>query len=298
MKRDWVDANEKDEYLADYLFDLNGYIILKNAIAPEDLREMNQWAEDHWSYVDGTRRSQKQQSGAWIGNVETHTYDDADGCNFQNIVEAGPVFRKLITYPAWIERVRRWVNPDNHLSIHENFLNIRGQGGYIGIHSGGSTPICYMTFRQAHTGAWMVGQINIIMALQDIGPGDGPTTLIPGSHKSALAHPKLTEVVYRSDAAAGEQVGMVEQYLKAGDALMFTDSITHGSAARTNPGHRRIVLYRYSPALLRSRFEYVPSEELLANLTEEQRNIIQPIPPRFAPGQVYGALSTRTVRPG
>jgi hypothetical protein len=66
---------------------------------------------------------------------------------------------------------------------------------------------------------------------------------------------------------------------------MFTDAITHGSAARTNPGHRRMVLYRYSPAFLRSRFEYVPSEELLSNLTEEQRRIIQPIPPRFAPGQ-------------
>ena len=298
MTRDWIDWDEKDDHLADYLFDLNGYIILKNAIAPEDLKEMNQWVEDHWDYVDSERRSLTQESGAWIGNVETHTYSGADGCNFQNIIEAGPVFRRLITYPAWIQRCRRWINPDNRLSIHENFLNVRGSGGYIGIHSGGAVPICYMTFRQANTGEWMVGQINIIMALQDIGPGDGPTTLIPGSHKSALRHPKLLEDVYRSDAAAGEQIGMVELYLKAGDVLMFTDSITHGSSARTNPGHRRIVLYRYSPALLRTRFEYVPSEELLSNLTEEQRSIIQPIPPRFAPGQVYGPLAVRAVQPG
>jgi hypothetical protein len=298
MPRDWVDAYEKDEYLADYLFDLNGYIILKNAIAPDDLSEMNRWVEAHWDYIDGTRRSQKEQSGAWIGNVETHTYDYADGCNFQNIVEAGPVFRKLITYPAWIERVRRWINPVNGLSIHENFLNVRGAGGYIGIHSGGANPISYMTFRRETTAEWMVGQINVITALQNIGPGDGPTTVIPGSHKSVLRHPELLKDVYRSDAAAGGQIGMVELYLNAGDTLMFTDSITHGSAARTNPGHRRIVLYRYSPALLRSRFEYVPSEELLASLTEEQRKIIQPIPPRFAPGQAYGVLATRTIKPG
>ncbi len=297
MTQDWINADEKDEYLGDYLFDLNGYIVLKNAIAPDDLKEMNQWADDHWDYVDSQRRSLTQESGAWIGNVETHTYSGADGCNFQNIVEAGPVFRSLITYPTWIKRCRRWINPDNGLSIHENFLNVRGLGGYIGIHSGGATPICYMTFRQANTGEWMVGQINIIMALQDIGPGDGATTVIPGSHKSALRHPKLLEEVYRSDAAAGEQMGMVEMYLKAGDVLMFTDSITHGSAARTNPGHRRIVLYRYSPALLRSRFEYVPSEELLSSLSEEQRSIIQPIPPRFAPGQAYGPLATRSLQP-
>jgi hypothetical protein len=284
MARDWIDADEKDEYLEDYLFDLNGYLILKNAISPDDLQEMNRWVDAHWEYVDARRRSVTQETGAWIGHVETHTYSGGDGCNFQNIVEAGPVFRRLITHPAWIQRCRRWINPDNGLSIHENLLNVRGSGGYIGIHSGGAVPISYMTFRQANTGEWMVGQINILMAMQDIGPGDGPTTVIPGSHKSALRHPKLLEHVYRSDAAAGEQVGMVEVYLKAGDALLFTDAITHGSAARINAGHRRMTLYRYSPALLRSRFEYVPSEELLSSLTEEQRRIIQPIPPRFAPG--------------
>jgi len=31
--------------------------------------------------------------------------------------------------------------------------------------------------------------------------------------------------------------------------------------------------------------DYVPSRELLESLTDEQRSIIQPIPPRFAPGQ-------------
>ena len=67
--------------------------------------------------------------------------------------------------------------------------------------------------------------------------------------------------------------------------LMLTDAITHGSAARTNAGYRRITLYRYSPRFLRSRFHYVPSKKLLESLDDEQRGIIQPIPPRFAPEQ-------------
>ncbi|NKB72797.1 MAG: hypothetical protein GKR89_37475 [Candidatus Latescibacteria bacterium] len=286
MQRDWVEAGEKDQYLIDYLFDLNGYIVLKKAIDPADLLTMNQWVDDHWQHVEGQRR-QGSENGAWIGQVETHTYSDADGCNFQNIVEAGSIFRKLITHPAWIGHCRRWINPANGLSIHENLLNVRGQGGYIGIHCGGATPVSYMTFRQENTGEWLVGQINVISALQAIGPGDGATTLIPGSHKSAMRHPMLNgeQKVYRSDDAAGNQIGMQELHLDAGDVLMFTDSITHGSAARTNPGHRRMVLYRYSPRFLRSRFHYVPSPELLASLDQEQRQIIQPIPPRFAPGQ-------------
>ena len=286
MAQDWVHANEKDEYLIDYLFDLNGYLVLKNAMKREDLEEINQWVDDPWEYVEGKRRGQAQDSGAWIGQVETHTYSDADGCNFQNIIEGGPVFRRLINYPAWIHHCRRWINPANGISMHENLLNVRGLGGYIGIHCGGACPIIYLTFRQENTGEWMVGQINVITALRDIGPGDGPTTVIPGSHKSALKHPMLSgDQTYRSDDAAGNQVGMEELYLDAGNVLLLTDAITHGSAARTNEGYRRITLYRYSPRFLRSRFHYVPSEELLESLDDEQRGIIQPIPPRFAPGQ-------------
>ena len=100
-----------------------------------------------------------------------------------------------------------------------------------------------------------------------------------------MRHPELLEQTYRSDDAAGNQFGMKELYLDAGDVLMLTDAITHGSAARTNDGCRRITLYRYSPRYLRSRFHYVPSPELLESLSDEQRAIIQPIPPRFAPGR-------------
>ena len=77
--------------------------------------------------------------------------------------------------------------------------------------------------------------------------------------------------------------GAVEIFMKAGDVLLFVDSIAHGSAPRTNPGERRFVLYRYGPNWGRSRYEYVPSDGLLARLTDEQRKLIQPLPPLMPP---------------
>ena len=38
-----VTADCNDESLIDYLFDLNGYLIIKGAVAPEDIAEMNAW---------------------------------------------------------------------------------------------------------------------------------------------------------------------------------------------------------------------------------------------------------------
>ena len=277
-----IDAQNPDEQLADYMFDLNGFLIMRNAVDPADIDVMNQWVDDHWDYVVNSKPGDISHAGKWIGHIETHSYSGADGTNFQNIVEAGPVFEKMIDHPSWIERIKRYVNSQyNGLSIHENLLSIRGKGGYIGIHSGGHMPISYMTFRQANTHEWMVGQINVITALEDIGPGDGPTTIVPGSHKGTIPNPSLSGGrVYRSDAAAGEAPCMIELYLNKGDTVMFTDAITHGSAERTNEGYRRITLYRYSPRYVATRFNYEVSDALLNRLTEERRNILQPIPPR------------------
>ena len=269
----------------DYLFDLHGYRIVKNALTPAQVESINAWIDEQQN-VQPPRRA-----GEWIGDVEVHSYQGHDGTNYQNIVEGGAVFETLIDHPSWFEEVKRYICNDYHaLSINECFLNVREQSGFIGIHSGGHVA-AMAALNRHHTGRWMVGQINILMALSDIGPGDGATTIVPGSHKSHEVHPALRASAHKSyndDIVAGDQLGMTEIYLQPGDALMFTDGICHGSAARTNAGERRICIYRYSPHPMMSRFNYQPSPELLARLTPTRRTIIQPVPPRLAPGRTLG----------
>ncbi len=281
---------EMDAQTQDYLFDLQGYLILENAVDAAHLAEINQWVDDHWEYVempwDG---DPKHRRGRWIGHIHTHTYNIENGVNFQNIVSAGPPFETLIDHPPWTEPARRYVNPVNGLSIHENFLNVRGKGGYIHIHCGGHVPLSYLTFRQENTGEWLVGQINVLIALNDIGPGDGAPVLVPSSHKCAEIHPRLEHngkgIVYDgiTGKPAGTAFGVKEMYLKAGDALFFTDAITHGSAERFNDGHRRCIVIRYSPRYVRERFGYTIPAEALAQMTPARRSIVQPNAPLRPP---------------
>ena len=277
----------------DYLFDLHGYLRIEQAVAPDDIDEMNRWADAHREYVDRPWEDgvETNRRGRWIGNVHTHTYNVENGVNFQNIIAAGPVFEKLIDHPSWIDLAKRYIGSAvNGLSIHENFMTVRGQGGFIHIHCGGHVPLSYLTFRQNNTGDWMVGQINVLIALTDIGPGDGPTVLVPGSHKCTEPHPRLEQdgkgLVYDgvTGEAAGTAFGVQEMYLEKGDALFFTDAITHGSAERTNPGERRTVIFRYSPRYVRERFNYRQTPEFIAGLTPERRRIVQPIPPQEPAG--------------
>ena len=88
-----------DNDAQDYLFDLQGYLVLKNAISAADLREMNQWIDGHESYIEEpwSTDGDPKKKGRWIGHIGTHTYNEENGVNFQSIIEGGPVFEKLIS---------------------------------------------------------------------------------------------------------------------------------------------------------------------------------------------------------
>jgi ectoine hydroxylase-related dioxygenase (phytanoyl-CoA dioxygenase family) len=65
-------------------------------------------------------------------------------------------------------------------------------------------------------------------------------------------------------------------HLKAGQALVFQDSLVHGAAARVNPdGWRRTLCFRYLPQEFSTdRFGHMPSEALMARLTPARRSIL------------------------
>jgi hypothetical protein len=223
-----------------------------------------------------------------VGNIHVHSYQGHDGTNYQNIIEGGEVFEEMMDNPPWYDAARRYiVNDFNGLSIQENFLNVRQQGGYIGIHSGDHIAGAIFSVRH-HTGAWNVGQINVLMALTDIGPGDGATVVVPGSHKSHMVHPAMLggkQQIHRDDMPASEGLMTQEVHLRKGEALMFTDALPHGSSPRVNPGQRRVMIYRYSPSSIAPRYNYVPSPDFLARLTSQRRALIQGKPMLLPPGR-------------
>lgn len=257
-----------------YLFDLRGYLHIKNAISKEDLKEIN-------ACLDSIP---PMKIGEWYGYVHAHQFSPTDGLNLQQIYEAGEPFEKLIDHPAWIEKVCHFVGGAdsfdyNHgeLFIDECFANLRGPGEAIGLHSGGHTGTKRTQFR-FYQGEFHCGQINILMAFNDIGPGDGATMVIPGSHKAHFQHPQFEQHKLTADSAnsVDEVEGAVELQMEAGDVLLFVDALSHGSARRTTPGNRRIAVYRYGPSWGMFRHPYQVSPELLARLTPRRRAIVMP----------------------
>ncbi|HSI83986.1 MAG TPA: phytanoyl-CoA dioxygenase family protein [Candidatus Methylacidiphilales bacterium] len=263
--------------MTDYLFDLRGYAILRQAVDPEHLAELN-GAFDKFPDLPFK---------GWHGNMQRLDNNGYAGVELQNIVEGGEPFEKLIDHPSWTPRLRRYCGEQNTyvqgLFIDECFASIRRTGGYFPIHSGGHEGIVRNQYRVVN-GKFRCGQVNILLALTDIGPGDGGTVVVPCSHKANFSYPGLGE-----DFKCELPEAAIEVHLKAGDALMFVDALMHGATSRTNPGERRVVIYRYGPSWGSTRHGFQYSDELLNRLTPSRREILQPIPPR-RPGTDMGVL--------
>ena len=63
--------------------------------------------------------------------------------------------------------------------------------------------------------------------------------------------------------------------MRAGDMLIFTEALTHGTLDWTAPYERRALLYKYSPAH-EAWGRAGRSEALLARMSERQRQILEP----------------------
>ena len=259
--------------LSAYLFDLNGFLILRGALSTTEVVNCN-------AEIDAIPAD--LAAGEWYGHIHCETMEPSRGVALQQIYEAGPAFARFIDHPSWLPLIREFIGGWDTFDaffgdvfIDENFVSLRGPGQAIGIHSGGHKPTKRTQYR-FHNGRFMCMQVNVLVALSDIGPGDGATMIIPASHKANLIQPQFDMMGIEDGASADGIVGGIEVHLQAGDAILFSDMLCHGSAKRINPGQRRIAVFRYSPAFTNFRFGYRPSQALLGRLNPTARKIVWP----------------------
>ncbi len=273
--------------LDEYLFDLNGFLVLREVLNPAEIADAN-------ARLDAI--PQDLPRGGWQGWVQREDHADHRGISYQQVYELGGTFEAMIDHPLYLNYVLRFLGgQDTYDTYHgpavidENFASLRGPGEAIPIHSGGHEG-CKRTGYHYHNGRFQCGQIDVLFALTDIGPGDGATMVIPGSHKSNIVHPAFMQrdrVHEWSDTGGGSVDGIsgaIEVHMKAGDAIVFTDTIAHGSAKRVTPGKRRITVYRYGSSWNRTRFGHQPSPELLDRLSPRARKLVHPRDPLRPPG--------------
>ncbi|MET0146301.1 MAG: phytanoyl-CoA dioxygenase family protein [Ilumatobacteraceae bacterium] len=224
-----------------YRFDLHGFLVRRGVLGPGDVAALN-------AAVDVL---DLPPAGSDIGSQR-----------FSDFLPVARRFRDLIDHPAVLEIVREICGPNVRLDHAYGIVMTRGTAG-LGLHGGGS-PYDPAQHYRVDAGRIRTGLVAAQWALVDHPPGGGGFMCIPGSHKSGFQLP-----------ATFDRELAVLVPLGAGDVVVFTEALTHGTLPWQGAADRRSLLYKYSPGNSAYSHAQWPAD-LVAACTDRQRLLLQP----------------------
>jgi len=230
-----------------YLFDLQGFLVVEDALSSVQLAALNQIIDQQISLVDEPGKS-------WF--------------RFNRLLSWGTPFQSLIDNNRITPYLLDLLGPKFRLD-HDYVHIIRHGPGPIGSHlHGGGSPYDPCQYYIYNNGRMYNGLTAVAYNLTDVNPGEGGFGCIPGSHKSNVALPQEWQDLEHPHPCVQQIVG------KAGTAIIFTEALTHGTLVWKGKRDRRTLFYKYSPypsAWLRN---YYNSDDY-PELTESQRGILR-----------------------
>jgi hypothetical protein len=181
----------------------------------------------------------------------------------------GQPFRDLLDHPRIVPYLCELLDPAVRLDHCYGISMGMGSEG-LRLHGGG-TPYDRPEYFHFVGGQMYNGLTVVSWALTAAPPGQGGFVCIPGSHKANYAcPPQIKNVSHRPDC-------VVDVPLQAGDVLIFTEALTHGTHPWRAAHQRRALLYKYAPGHLAWSSGYLRwPEELKELLTPRQRLLLEP----------------------
>ncbi len=239
-----------DLQLQQYLFDVQGYLVIENVLNAEELAALN-------GHID-------EQQLPTPGKVQRFG-SAPDGSGF---LQWGKPFCDLLDHPKIMSILQFRLGDCFRLDrIYGMYMEEGMPRGGLHADYGATSPTAktqpgeYYSFRnnEIHNGF-----VVVTWNLADTGPEQGGFCCIPGSHKSNYKLPQQIA------AAPEDSSCVVIPNAPAGSAILFTEALTHGTAAWNGKHQRRSLLYKYCVSHIAWTSRRVAIPEGI-ELTERQR---------------------------
>ena len=168
----------------------------------------------------------------------------------------------------------------DHINVHQHVAN-----GFPGmdLHGGWTTAGGSQFFRY-HDGEFYNGLIVVAFELFDTTPNEGGFCCIPGSHKANLPLPPGWS------EKGGDAGGLLKGIpAEAGDAIIFTETLVHGTLPWRVDAKRQTAFYKFSPHATSWTADYFNFEDFTRypDMTDRQLALLE------APNARYAGRRTR-----
>lgn len=265
--------------LQQYLFDLQGYLVLENVLSPAQVATLNQ-------LIDAQQLPSPREKIRFGSAAGLHGPDSG-------FLNWGEPFCRLLDHEAIMPILRLRLGDCFRLDRLYGMRMLKGQtSGTLHADYGASARnVATKPGERFHFAPNSIyeGFVVVAWSLADAGPAHGGFWCIPGSHKSQF---KLPRQIFE----APEQFPcVVIPKVPAGSVILFTEALMHGTALWRGEHERRTLLYKYCVSQMAwSKTRVLPPPDV--SLTPRQQALLsEPADPlTFFPSLFEEAVS----RPG
>ncbi|CAN5386805.1 hypothetical protein BH10CHL1_BH10CHL1_13520 [soil metagenome] len=248
-----------------YRLDINGYVVIENTLTPDltgRIREaMQQLKRDFLATADPAK--------AYIRNCHLSTFKPHH-MHFAHLLETDPAILEYLTHPRLVAMAEELVGGSVRLEESEGVINTRAADydpnapRRYGFHTG--TRPEFGTYIE--NGLFHCNFVKTLTNLTDLGPDDGGTVVIAGSHKIKAPQQQIIACAY-------EDPSLIHQVIApAGSTLLFAESLVHATGQIRNDNERVIIIGGYTPPMFRPWPGQEPSQAYIDNVPEVFKPLI------------------------
>ncbi|MEZ4866216.1 MAG: phytanoyl-CoA dioxygenase family protein [Caldilineaceae bacterium] len=248
-----------------YHLDVNGYVVVENTLTTAEVTRLREALQQLKRDLIATGDPEHAVvRGCRFSHYEPHHV------HFAHILEADPAILDYLTHPRLVAMAEELVGGAVRLEESEAIINSRAPSYdpnapvRYGFHTG--TRAEFGTYTE--NGLFHCNFVKTLTNLTDLGPDDGGTVVIAGSHKIRAPQQQVIACAY-------EDPSLIHQVIApAGSTLLFAESLIHATGQLRSDQERVIIIGGYTPPMFRAWPGQEPSQAFIDSLPEVYKPLI------------------------
>ena len=230
----------------EFIFDLTGYLVIPAVISRAEAQEI------------------KEQ-------IRLMRTDPAQLPPAARSLPGGKI-ANLIDHPVVVDILKEIIGPELRLEACHTTWREYGQADSQGLHQGGPMSEPWFHYHVVN-GKIDAAMTRVVWELEDVGPNDGGTVFLVGSHKSNFPIPASQKALEE-----GRRSPFLHGYsCPAGSVVLFTENLAHAGPTWLNRDHPRVaVFFAYNHLAINFHRPYF-AREVIEAMTPSQQSFFREV---------------------
>ena len=240
--------------------EIYGYVIIENLLTEDEVGTL----KGTLYQIEADFRRDGKMPGPSCWNTST----SEEFFRIDNLPHLAPCFFDYLTHPHIVGMAEAIIGGPARLQQSDAHIRrpLKEEKERHGFHRGINPA-----YSHYDKGLYHFSFIKALTNLTDLGPDDGGTTVIAGTHKVPTGTPPQEDIIN----AAYEDPSMIHQVIApAGSTLLFYESLIHAAGIIKSDRDRLLILGGYMPTMFQAWMGYEPDPDFAATVSEEHRALL------------------------